>query len=296
MTHLRKYHGLGNDYLVLDASELSGRTLPPDSIRLLCAPHYGAGSDGILTGPFLPGSPDYQDITSRAGITTPCLCAFRIWNPDASEAEKSGNGVRIFARYLFDQGLVRKNKEFALATLGGVVRVTILDPDSAIRADMGHARFQSPDFPVEGTPHDALKEHIEVNGRGFRFCAVSVGNPHCVVLGERPTPELAHTYGPCLETHPRFPNRINVQFLEVLGEHDIRIEIWERGAGYTLASGTSSSACAAAAVRLGLCQSPVSVHAPGGVLQVEVAPDWNITLTGPVAPVYDLIWRGKPLF
>ena len=295
---LRKYHGLGNDYLVLEPGEMGGHAFTPQAAKILCALHFGVGTDGVLTGPYLPGSPGFQDICRRANIgeDSRCLCAFRIWNPDGSEAEKSGNGVRIFARWLYDTGRVALNEQFALATLGGIVRVTILDPDQRIRADMGRARFASPDFPVQNATGEATGETIAVAGRTFRFCAVSVGNPHCVVLDSDGSSATAHAYGPLIENAPRFPHRINVQFLKVLGPHDIHIEIWERGAGYTLASGTSSSASAAAAVRLGLCQSPVHVHAPGGTLEVEIDNQWEVTLTGPVAPVFDMTWLGPKIW
>ena len=262
-----KYHALGNDYLVI---EPAGLPVPdPQLVRLICHRHFGAGSDGILLGP-LPAA------DAPFGL--------RIFNPDGSEAEKSGNGLRIFARYLFDQGLVA-NEPFAISTLGGRVEARILDGGARVKVDMGRVRFTSGEIPVAGAAREVVREFIEAGGRTFEFTAATIGNPHCVIPVPKATPELAQTFGPHLETHPLFPNRTNVQFLEVIDRHNIRIEIWERGAGYTLASGSSSSASAAIACKLGFCDSPVTVHMPGGVIHIEIDPDYNIRMTGPVTRV-----------
>jgi diaminopimelate epimerase len=138
---------------------------------------------------------------------------------------------------------------------------------------------------VTGETREVLDERIQVGGQTLRFCAASLGNPHCVILGETPTPELAQRYGPLLENHPWFPRRTNVQFLEVLDAGNLRIEIWERGAGYTLASGSSACAAAAATHRLGWCEAAVSVHMPGGQLQVSLDAEYSVTLTGAVTRV-----------
>ena len=297
---MKKYHGLGNDYLIINAQELHG-PLSEAAIRLVCSAHYGAGSDGILTGPFMPGSADFEDIRQRSGVSSSqasdCLCALRILNPDGSEAEKSGNGLRIFTRYLFDCGMARLNVPFSMLTLGGKVTATVLDPEDGIRVDMGSVRFTSPDFPFQKAEETSCR--IQAGGMEFQVCCATVGNPHCIVLDktvDEANPEgVARQYGPSLETAPLFPNRTNVQFLKVLGKHDIFISIWERGAGYTLASGSSSSAAAAVAKRLGLCESPIAVHAPGGILKVEIDDNWNIVQTGPVRVVYDLEWLGEKL-
>jgi len=280
-TRLPKYHGLGNDYFVLDPQE-SPTPLSPETVRQICDRHAGAGSDGILRGPFAPDSADFQLI---AGGGSPALCAVRIWNPDGSEAEKSGNGARIFTQYLYDKGMVRRGVPFVFATAGGPIEATVLRPFEAIQCQMGRFRFTHPDFPPQPGGNE-----IPLFGKDIRYCPVSIGNPHCVVLNLEASRENALRFGPALENAPRFPRRINVQFLQPLDEHDIRIEIWERGAGYTLASGTSSCAAAAAAIRNGFCKSPVTVHAPGGRLTVEIDDAWNARLTGPVAFVFTAIW------
>lgn len=263
-----KYHGLGNDYIVLDPSEV-GQNLTSEQIRLICHRNYGVGSDGILFGPF---SKDGQDF------------ALRIFNPDGSEAEKSGNGLRIFSRYLWDKGKV-KSEAFQILTKGGLVRSQVQDPDKSITVEMGQVSFHSEDIPVSGEPREVLNEEITVLDRTFSYCAATIGNPHCVILSSELSKEATCKYGPVIETDARFANRTNVQFIKVLDRSNIRIEIWERGTGYTLASGSSSSASAAVARRLGLCESKLTVHMPGGDLKITIEQDYGITMTGPVTKV-----------
>jgi len=263
-----KYHGLGNDYIVLDPAEV-GDDLSRDRIRLICHRNYGPGSDGILLGP-LPAEGGRR--------------AVRIFNPDGSEAEKSGNGLRIFCRYLHDRGLVGA-EPFEVDTLGGRVRCRVERSGDAVTVQMGCVSFNSADIPVQGPPREVLQEEIKAAGRIFTFSAATVGNPHCVITGEKPTRDLACTFGPSIETDPRFPKRTNVQFMEVLARDCIRIEIWERGAGYTLASGSSSSAAAAVARKLGLCDDRIAVCMPGGVLDIVIADDYSVTMSGPVTKV-----------
>ena len=281
----RKYHGLGNDYLIpLEEDRCAPEEIVADTVRLVCDVHYGLGSDGILYGPYMPSSPFFQ----RLGCPE-ALCAFRILNPDGSEAEKSGNGVRIFARYLHDCGLVKTGVPFTLATLGGPIRCTVIDPRDAIRAEMGHVSFDSAAIPVAGPQRDVVDEEITADdGRVFRHCAVTVGNPHCVLLlDEPPTEALARRYGPHFEKAARFPNRTNVQFACRKSDHELLVEIYERGAGYTLASGTSACAAAASAVRVGWCRSPVRVLMPGGTLEIHLDEAWSAMQCGPVRRVYE---------
>lgn len=288
----RKYHGLGNDYLVINPAELQQK-LDKTTICQICHRNTGAGSDGILLGPFFPDSGDFMQICQAGGISAEKACgslaALRIFNPDGSEAEKSGNGLRIFSRYMYDLGLAGA-ESFRLNTLGGQVQAKVLDPQNRIRVEMGQVSFFSKDIPVAGTPRDVLLEKITLKGRKFTFCAAGIGNPHCIVLCEDISPALAREFGPLLETHPLFPHKINVQFLKVLERHRIAIEIWERGAGYTLASGSSACACAATALKLGYCDSPVTIHMPGGILLTEIAADFSLTQTGPVKFVFEGDW------
>jgi diaminopimelate epimerase len=265
-----KYHALGNDYLVLDPADFPGWTAPtPEQTRVICHRNFGVGSDGILWGP-LP--------SSRAQF------GLRIFNPDGSEAEKSGNGLRIFSRYLYDRQKVG-TAPFTVDTPGGVVEVVIQPGGRLLTVEMGRVSFRSDRIPVTGPAREVLNEKIAVLDREFTYCAATIGNPHCVIPLPAVTPELAHRYGPHLETHVNFPQRTNVQFLQVLDRTNIRIEIWERGAGYTLASGSSSSAAAAVAHRLGLIDRKVTVHMPGGQIGIEIGDGFAVRMTGPVTRV-----------
>jgi diaminopimelate epimerase len=263
-----KYHGLGNDYLVINPKDI-GRELTLDEVKLICHRNYGPGSDGILWGPLSTNQADF---------------GLRIFNPDGSEAEKSGNGLRIFSRYLYDQGLV-KNAPFTISTPGGVVKSRVHEGAALIDIEMGKVSFAGDKVPVVGGPREVINEPIHILDRDFVFCAATIGNPHCVLPLENISAELAKKYGPHLEVESRFPNRTNVQFLKVIGRNDIQIEIWERGAGYTLASGSSSSAAAAVARKLGLCDENITVHMPGGNLSITVHDDFSIEMAGPVTRV-----------
>jgi diaminopimelate epimerase len=265
-----KYHALGNDYIVMDPADFPGWTAPtPEQIRVICHRNFGVGSDGILWGP-LPSK------VAPFGL--------RIFNPDASEAEKSGNGLRIFSRYLYDQKKVG-TKPFTIETPGGVVNVAIHDGGQLITIDMGHVSFASDRIPVAGPVREVINEKIRIQDREFTFCAATIGNPHCVIPLPEISEAMARRYGPDLETHTNFPKRTNVQFLKVLDRANIQIEIWERGAGYTLASGSSSSASAAVAHRLGMVDRSVTVHMPGGQIGIEIGDNFAIRMTGPVTRV-----------
>jgi len=152
---------------------------------------------------------------------------------------------------------------------------------------MGRVSFWSKDIPVAGEPREVLQEPITIGEETFRFTGTTIGNPHCVIPVQDLAPELAKKYGPLLEVHPLFPNRTNVQFLKVLDRNNIRIKIWERGAGYTLASGSSSSAAAAIARKLGMCDSQITVHMPGGQISISIDEDFGIAMVGPVTQIGD---------
>lgn len=263
-----RYHALGNDYLVMDRGSLLGLDMRATALRI-CDRHFGVGSDGILV---------------NEGSSSSDTFSLRIVNPDGSEAEKSGNGLRIFARFLFDQGLVTI-APFKVMTAGGEVLCRVLHEGKTVQVDMGAVSFVSSEIPVRGERREVLHEELEVGGRKVSFCAATVGNPHCVVLDAGCLPEEAMRLGPLVEVHPLFPNRTNVQFLRVLDRKTIQIEIWERGAGYTLASGSSASASAAVARRLGLVDDAVRVVMPGGTLDIAISPEYKIRMTGPVTRV-----------
>jgi diaminopimelate epimerase len=264
-----KYHALGNDYIVLDPADYPSWTRPSEAqVRVICHRNFGVGSDGILWGP-LP--------SERADF------GLRIFNPDGSEAEKSGNGLRIFSRYLLDQKRA-KAPSFTLETPGGVVQSAVKE-GGLITIAMGKVSFDSRAIPVAGPAREVIGESLEAQGRRFTFCAATIGNPHCVIPVDDLSPEVARRYGPAVEVHPLFPNRTNVQFLRVIDRSTIQIEIWERGAGYTLASGTSSSAAAAVAHRLGLVDRSVAVRMPGGTIAIEIGDGFSIQMTGTVNKV-----------
>ena len=263
-----KYHALGNDYIVMDPKN-SEIKLTPENIRLICHRNFGVGSDGILYGPIMDGD--------RIGL--------RIYNPDGSEAEKSGNGIRIFSRYLVEAGYV-STKKFLLHTEGGKVAVEFLsDSAGLIKVDMGGVTFQSDEIPASGPSREVVDEVLDLAEGSFKVTCLSIGNPHCVVPLDEISEKLARKIGPEIENHAMFPNRINVQLLEVIDRRNIKIEIWERGAGYTLASGSSSCAAASAAHRLDLVDAQVSVHMPGGTIEIEIDKDGRVHMTGPVSSV-----------
>jgi diaminopimelate epimerase len=242
---LLRGHGLGNDYLIL----IDGPQMEPELARALCDRHIGVGSDGLLE-PTLPVGTDY-------GV--------RIWNPDGSIAEKSGNGLRIYARWL--HSLREAPDRFSIWTGHDVVHCEC--SAEAIRIDMGKVRTAA--------------ETLDLAGKSFDVVVVDVGNPHCVLFFE--TTDLDglpwRGWGPAIEGHARFPNKTNVQFARVVGPHRIEARIWERGAGETQASGSSSCAIVAAAVATGRIEpGPATVVMPGGSLEVDVR-DGRVTLTGP---------------
>lgn len=267
-------HGLGNDYLVMDPKELSFK-LTPKNIELICNRNWGVGSDGILA--LAP--------SKKADF------GLRIFNPDGSEAEKSGNGLRIFARYLHATGKTKKT-HFTVDTKGGLVTIDLhVDRHgdaSSVTVAMGRATFEPAALPCTLDAGELIQQPIEAAGRPLLFTGVSVGNPHCVVFrkaGESWSREELLAIGPALEHHALFPKRTNVQLAVPTGPKEIFILIWERGAGETQASGSSSCAAASAAVKLGLVNSPVTVKMPGGTLNIEVAKDFSLTMKGPVAEV-----------
>jgi diaminopimelate epimerase len=263
-----KYHALGNDYVVIPATD-STSDIERRRVELICHRNYGVGSDGILFGPLQSTKYDFR---------------LRIFNPDGSEAEKSGNGLRIFSRFLWDEGLVRQQR-FTVETQGGMVTCQV-DPDGKnVTVEMGTVSFDSTKIPVIGSSREVLRERMEIADRVFEFCAATVGNPHCIVLCDAPTSDIAKRYGPLIETDARFPNRTNVQFMAVIDRQNIQIEIWERGAGYTLASGSSSTAAAAVAKKLGLCDSGIDVHMPGGTLAIRLSDGFDATMKGPVTRI-----------
>ncbi|MCY4262260.1 MAG: diaminopimelate epimerase [Candidatus Dadabacteria bacterium] len=266
-----KSHGLGNDYIVLNSAEIDF-DLGKAAIELICHRNYGVGSDGILL--LVP--------SARGDF------GLRILNPDGSEAEKSGNGLRIFAKYLYERKYASR-RTFSIDTPGGLVTAEVEEKDGKVHhvtVDMGRATFRSDEIPVDIEEEEAVGQSLALNVGELDFTAVSVGNPHCVIFFDDIEEDLIRKLGPQIENHPVFPNRTNVQFAQVVSRDRVRIVIWERGAGYTLASGSSSCAVAAVCVKMGLTDRRVRVEMPGGHLDINVAEDWSITMRGEVEEVF----------
>jgi len=262
---LIKYQALGNDYLVLDLPAPLDEVV--QLLPALCDRHRGLGSDGLLA-------------------FDPKALSLRIFNPDRSEAQKSGNGLRIAAAHAVLEH--KAADKFELRTAGGPNPVRILTRDGALvvsEVDIGRPSFRASDLPAlfEGEPD---RVHLDTRAGSVEAMLVSVGNPHCVVFDQPVTMERCLELGPQLETHPAFPERTNVQLFEVLDRARVRVEIWERGAGYTLASGTSASAVAAACMRAGLVDDQVSIEMPGGALDVRREISGHLVQSGPARRVY----------
>lgn len=280
---LRRYHGLGNDYLVLEAP---GPPLHPAVVQRVCDRHLGVGADGIL-----------EPIQGGDGAH-----GLRIWNPDGSQAEKSGNGLRIYARWLVEQRAA--DPDLLVELPRDRVRCQVLGRAGAarpVRAEMGRPSFVPADIPCGAALLDAP---VEVDGHPLRLTAVGLGNPHCVVLVDGDLDLLPwRRLGALLERLPLFPNRSNVQFARILAAGRVEARIWERGAGETMASGSSACAIVAAGRRLGRLDTSVAVVMPGGVLQVDDDPARGLILEGPIdevgvvevsAELEELLWLLPP--
>lgn len=264
-------HGLGNEYIILDSSNIDFELTTRAIIRI-CNIHFGLGSDGIVM----------KVPSEKADF------GFRVFNPDGSEAEKSGNGLRIFCKYLYDYGFTQK-RQFSVETLTDIVHADIVqirdNKASMITVDMGKAIFSSRQIPVNSDEPEFIAQKIMAGDREFEVNCVSVGNPHCVVIREQLDEKEIRKYGPLLENHPLFPNRINVQFARALSDQDAEILIWERGAGYTLASGSSSCAATCILLKRGLIKNEITMHMQGGNLRIRIDEQWNIRMTGEVREI-----------
>lgn len=264
----QKYHGLGNDYLVYDIQKNDVK-LNKEMVKLICDRNFGLGSDGILEGPFLNDD----------------LLSVQIHNPDGSIAEKSGNGVRIFSKYLKDAGYVTSNS-FTLSTLGGKVEVTYNNEDGTnMTVSMGTLQFSKDAVGCINTPDKTVNIPLIFNGKSYNCTCVSIGNPHCVIPMTEVSKEIVTEIGKYSEVAEYFPKRINTQIVKVINRNNIQVEIFERGAGYTLASGSSSCAAAGAVHKLGLVDNEITVHMPGGKLIINIDDNDNVKMTGDVCSI-----------
>lgn len=269
---LVKYHGLGNDYLVFDINKNTEK-LDKQAVVKICNRHSGFGSDGILEGPSI----------TEDGF------GVKIYNPDGSLAEKSGNGVRIFARYLKDAGYVGSDS-CNIVTTGGIVNVTYLDEyGDMMKVHMGRLSFKGSDVGYTGMEEEVVDKTITFGHDDYRCTCVSVGNPHCVILVDKVSPKLVCELGKRIEKARCFVEGVNTQIVEVIDRANVKAEIYERGAGYTLSSGTSCCAIAGAMYKVGLVDFDVNVHMPGGILNIHITKDYDVYLTGPVEIVGTVI-------
>jgi diaminopimelate epimerase len=261
-----RYQALGNDYIVM-RNELAELLTDRARIQRLCDRHIGLGSDGILLA-----------VPPPSGFGA----AVRIFNPDGSEAEKSGNGVRIFAKFCFDHERLPTDAPLRIHTLGGPVAARLLAREpthSVMSVTMGRASFRCEDLPMTHQG-EWIERDLECGDRAFPITCVSMGNPHAVIFTDALDEPTVRTYGPLLERHARFPQGTNVQFARVADRATVDVMIWERGAGWTLSSGSSSCAVVAAGVRTGKLDPDVRVRMPGGELRVTVGSDWEVEQVG----------------
>ncbi len=261
MLTMQKYHGMGNDYLILDPNKNEIR-LEEKQIKLLCRRNFGVGADGVLYGPLLGNGKIFM----------------RVFNPDGSEAERSGNGACIFAGYLRDMGYIHE-KKISLYTKSGENEVEFLE-HGTMRVKMGKPVFACDRIPVTGMEEEIINLPLLFHGELYNATCVSVGNPNCVIMMEDVSGQKARELGPYVESAARFPNRMNLQLCHVIDKEHIRIEIYERGAGYILASGTGACAAAVAAYRMNLVGQEVCVEMPGGEILVEIKDDLTLYMTG----------------
>jgi diaminopimelate epimerase len=267
-----KMHGLGNDFIVVNGFIEDVRIIF-DKAAKICDRHRGIGADGILL--VLP--------SEKADLK------MRIINSDGSEADMCGNGIRCFARYAFSRGLVKKTN-MTVETLAGIIKPQVIVKDDqveSVRVDMGYYSLKPKDVPlIEDAKEEAVDLDIEVDGQGFKFTGVSMGNPHCVIFVDDVESFPVEQLGPKIEKHPFFPKKTNVEFVQVKGRDFLKMRVWERGAGLTMACGTGACASAVAAYKKGLTGPKVTVNLPGGDLYIEVEESGRVYMTGPAAEVY----------
>ncbi|WP_427158232.1 diaminopimelate epimerase [Aliinostoc sp. HNIBRCY26] len=269
-----KYHGLGNDFILIDNRASKTPVLSPEKAVQLCDRHFGIGADGVIFA--LPGEKD-TDYTMR------------IFNSDGSEPEMCGNGIRCLAGFIADlEGISRNQDTYRIHTLAGVITPQLM-PDGQIRVDMGLPRLLASEIPttLSGADGKVINQPLEVEGKSWDVTCVSMGNPHCITF----VPDVAaiplETIGPKFEHHPVFPQRTNTEFIEVVSRDYLKMRVWERGAGITLACGTGACASLVAAVLNDKCDRAATVELPGGLLEIEWSElDQRVYMTGPAERVF----------
>ena len=262
-----KMNGLGNDFIILDYEEYQKANKPMEELAIkLCDRHFGIGADGIFVV-----DPNIKNTDAK----------WIFYNSDGTIPQMCGNGIRCFAKYLFDKGLVKK-KEFSIETLAGTMIPKILD-DGRIRVNMSKPILETAKIPVQS--ENNLNFNIKVSDREFIANTVSMGNPHCIIITEEDTKELAQKYGREIEINQLFPEKTNVEFIKIISRNEINLDVWERGCGITLACGTGACASVVAGILNGLLDNKVKVNLPGGVLEIEWEgtkdnPDYDVFMLG----------------
>ncbi len=267
-----KMHGLGNDFICLDHFLFPSEIDYAETARRLCHRQFGIGGDGLIV-----------ILSSQKADAK-----MRIFNPDGSEPEMCGNGIRCFAKYVYDTGYIKKNC-LTVETLAGILSVELETDNNGVRGvtvNMGEPHLNPADIPVIADSDIVVEKDIEAGGHKFFFTAVSMGNPHCVIFVKDLERLEFDIVGPAIEKHPLFPRKTNVEFVRVDNQNEITVKVWERGAGPTLACGTGACASVVAAVLEGRTERKVTVHLPGGDLFVEWIEDNRVLMTGPAAYVF----------
>ena len=271
MVQFWKMHGLGNDFIVVDnRNSTISETEMAGLARRLCERRLSVGADGLLL------------VSNSAGADL----KMRVFNADGSEAEMCGNGIRCFAKYCYENGIVGK-KELAVETLAGVKQVWLSVENEAVKAvrvNMGTPSWERSRIPMQGQG-TCINEDLRVDEENYKVTCLSMGNPHCVIFVENVYECPVEYIGPLVENHEAFPKRTNVEFVQVMGKNELKVRVWERGCGETLACGTGACAAAVAANRLGKVGNKVKVHLAGGDLQVDIAQ--NVFMTGPTEKVFE---------
>lgn len=273
-----KMHGLGNDYFFVETEKFPLAD-PAEISRAMSDRHLGAGSDGLIL--IMPGENGAE-------------FKMRIFNADGSEAETCGNGLRCFAKYVYERGLT-KNTDFVIDTLAGPNRVVLSTDNgtvSTVRSNMGKPKFDRAEIPMIGEPGQVLEEAIDIDGETMHVTCANIGNPHAVFFVNDATAIPLAVYGPKIENHPSFPERTNVEFVTVQDRKNIVMRIWERGSGITMASGSGSCGAALASMITGRIDRRVNVHLVYGSLIIEWAEDGCVYQEGPATEVFSGVWAG----
>ena len=274
MSDFYKYHGLGNEYIIIDPNK-SKFLINKKNIELICDRNYGIGSNGVLLGPIIKNN----------------KIAFKIFNTNGSEAEKSGNGIRIFAQYIYEHGYV-KTKQFSLYTKKGKILIQIIEPlQNIIKSNIGEYSFLSDKIAINISFKQILNQEIKLlNKKKISF--VSIGNPHCVIIKHNISKEQVKKLGPMIEKHQLLLKKSNIQFVQILDKSNIKIEIWERGVGYTLASGTGSASASCVAHKLNFIEDSISINMKGGNVNIKININ-KLFLTGNIIKVFNGMFRAE---